>query len=433
MIAIYAQVDTPRLRFALNLVFSDVLGVEHRLFTNAALFQEQKVYRINYSILPLAAELTIEPHSILFETDLRNIDTPVGNWNGLPVIFPNSEANFPFDLPAASFYLATRYEEYLPYTADKHGRFRAEDSLAYRAGFLQKPLINLWCAELKRLFLNHFEGLHFENRAFSYLPTFDIDNAWAYRNKGLPRTIGGLAKSLFKQDFRQRLKVLAGDTDPYDTYDYQLEIIQKNQLSACYFFLLADYGPFDTNISHHQTALKELINRIADVAQVGIHPSYGSHASPSTLQNEINRLQVITHKTVNHSRQHFLKFTLPETYQQLANLGIQNDYSMGYASQPGFRASICSTFSFFNLSANTQTALRIHPLTYMDGTLCEYMQLQPDEAISLISKLLSEVNSVNGRFISLWHNDTLNDKGKWKGWRRVFEENIRLCNSPENR
>lgn len=103
---------------------------------------------------------------------------------------------------------------------------------------------------------------------------------------------------------------------------------------------------------------------------------------------------------------------------------------MGYASQPGFRASICVPFYFFDLTQNEETTLRIHSLTYMDGTLREYLKLNPQQAMALISSLVDEVKAVNGEFISLWHNDTVSDEKDWKGWRQVFESTIRRCTTP---
>ena len=41
-----------------------------------------------------------------------------------------------------------------------------------------------------------------------------------------------------------------------------------------------------------------------------------------------NRLEGITNMQTKRSRQHYLRFSLPETYQQLIDLEIEEDYSM---------------------------------------------------------------------------------------------------------
>ena len=100
---------------------------------------------------------------------------------------------------------------------------------------------------------------------------------------------------------------------------------------------------------------------------------------------------------------------------------------MGFASQPGFRASICSTYKFYDLELDTETNLNIHPFTYMEGTLKDYMNISPEEAINVIKPLIEEVKAVNGTFIPIWHNESLSDLKRWAGWQKVYEEMIKLA------
>lgn len=434
MIAVYSPDAGPRLQYTLNLVFKDVIGVPYKLVTNSAAFNDFNAFKINYSDEKLNCDLTFIPERFLYDLVVKPVELNPGKWGELPVIFLRAGQTIPFDLFAASFYLASRYEEYLTGEFDIHGRFKPENSAAFKYGFLQKPIINNWCAALKNIIQKLRPDIEFEKRSFVFTPTFDIDNAWAYRHKGFYRTIGASLKDLLNGDLaniRHRFNSVFGKTeDSYDTYDYLLNQLIKNKLTAIFFFLLGDYGKYDTNINPSNSSLKSLILKITQVAEVGIHPSYGSHKNQNQLNKEVEKLQSIIEKPVRLSRQHFLKLQLPETYSRLITAGISDDYSMGYASQPGFRASICVPFYFFDLLENKETSLRIHPLTYMDGTLNEYLALNPKEAEVLIVKLINEVKAVDGEFISLWHNDTVSDKGSWKGWRKVFESTIKNCATP---
>ena len=131
------------------------------------------------------------------------------------------------------------------------------------------------------------------------------------------------------------------------------------------------------------------------------------------------------HSEVIRSRQHFLRLDLPFTYRRLIDLGIKEDYSMGFASQVGFRAGTSLSFYFYDLDIEVETTLLIHPFAVMDGTLNEYMELPIDDAQHLVKELIDKVKSVNGTFISLWHNETLSDMNLWKGWRQVYEYMIK--------
>ena len=58
----------------------------------------------------------------------------------------------------------------------------------------------------------------------------------------------------------------------------------------------------------------------------------------------------------------------------------------------------------------------------MDGTLRHYLRLKPEDALKEVEKLMKEVKNVGGTFVSVWHNETVNNKDLWKDYRQVFEK-----------
>jgi hypothetical protein len=153
-----------------------------------------------------------------------------------------------------------------------------------------------------------------------------------------------------------------------------------------------------------------------------IHPSYRSAGKPAILQKEIRTLSSITGTEILVSRQHYLKFNLPESYRQYLEAGIMKEYSMGFASHCGFRAGTSKPFHFYDLEREAETALMVTPFQVMDRSLKDYMKLSPISALEKIRKLVDEVRSVKGTFVSIWHNDAFNDQGEWEGWKIVFLE-----------
>ncbi|MFT4758694.1 MAG: hypothetical protein ACI9LN_000656, partial [Saprospiraceae bacterium] len=126
-------------------------------------------------------------------------------------------------------------------------------------------------------------------------------------------------------------------------------------------------------------------------------------------------------KDVTKSRQHFLKLSLPKTYQNLLKTGITDDYTMGYATEIGFRASIAQPFLWYDLKSEKTTNLRIHPFQIMDVTLQQYLKLSPNEAIDRAIKIIESTKAIGGTFVSLWHNSSFSNEKKWRGWKRVYE------------
>ena len=429
MLLVYTHKITHRNKYIFNLLLKDILGINFMLTSDLALFKAHTEEKISYTNNPISDELFFVSRNLLFETGITEQNITVFNYNDHSAFFATGKLSaLPFDVFAASFYLVSRYEEYLPHIRDAHDRFNPKDSLAYKHNFLQKPLINIWAKWIKELIERKLPTIQFPERKYSFVSTIDVDNAYAYREKGFTRTVGGYLKSIFQFNFSEiaeRTKVLLGmEKDPYDTYEFQLEMLKKYRFKMIYFFLLGDYGVNDKNLPIESKKFQSLIKMLGDYSEVGIHPSYGSNKNKEQLKKEVMRLSKVMHKEITNSRQHFLKLTLPETYRNLIDLDITDDYTMGYASLVGFRASLCSPFNFYDLDNELETNLKVHPFAIMEGTLKYYMNIPPQDAMKYIKPLIDEVKLVNGTFISLWHNDTLNDQNFWKGWKSIYEEMI---------
>lgn len=426
MISVYALNITSRHKYVFKYIFETLLKIDYELISD--LSAAKGILLLNYSHQEVEDALTIVPFGLLNQEKLTRQDIQVIKWEETKCFFVTG-GDLPFDIFSASFYLLSRFEEYLPHINDKHGRFPAEQSLNYKNGFLESPVVEIWAKKLKRLFLNYNNNLVFGRKESKITATYDIDNAWAYKNKRLGITLGGLYKAYRKfgyKEVKNRLKIcLNKGEDPYDTYEYIKSSVQANDIQQMFFFLLGDRAEFDKNVSYKNKKLKELILALNQNAVIGIHPSYASNSSNGKTAMEMRRLEKILGDGVFHSRQHFLKLSLPETYRKLINCGIKNDYTMGFANKVGFRAGTSTPFYFYDIKREEETKLLIHPFAYMDGTLNEYMEFSPKKAKSKISELISNVKNVNGEFIFLWHNETLNDKGKWEGWRDVYEYTLK--------
>lgn len=430
VILVYTHKNTPRVDYIFRQLFRRLLGLEVRITTSVAEFIEYDGPKFSYAPRPLGNEVFFRSHGLLTEKGINEHEIRVFDWNEIPVFFSAPEGSaLPWDPFAASFYLLTRYEEYLPHIKDKHERFAAESSLAYQNNFLHIPVVDHYALAVCDVLKEHFPALPDPKRSYSFLSTIDVDNAFAYKHKGVIRMLGGLVKAIFQLDLKQvveRVRVHLGlEPDPFDTFDYLSQLHRNEGVDALYFFLLADYGLNDKNVPITSQKFQALIKSVADHAQVGIHPSYTSNFKPERLPIEIERLAKVVHREVTHSRQHFLKLTLPETYQRLVELDIRDDYTMGFASQPGFRAGTCSTYVFYDLDREIQLPLRIHPFAFMEGTFMHYLEMNPEQAEPVVLSLIEEVRKVNGTFIALWHNDSVSEHGHWKGWRSLYETTIR--------
>ena len=429
MILLYSEEITPRLAYVAQLIFTQILQVEVAFTTNSSDFMKSEKPKLNYSFEKFGNEFYIKPHRLLFCKSLIQPDFTSVWYEGEKYFFESSDDSvLPFDPLAASFYVVTCYEEYLEKELGKYNRFPAEKSVLAKYRLLQKPVVNIWARLLAEKLKEKFPELVFPPPEFSFISTIDIDNAWAFLNKGFLRSSAALAKAFVKGNYseaKQRMNVWMGrETDPYDTYEYLDSVFQGNEDKVHFFFLLGDYSRYDKGVSHKNKRLVDLVKQTAKKYTIGIHPSFASSKKKGKkkLLSEIKRLEKITGEKPEKSRQHFLRLQFPRTYRRLIKAGIQSDFTMGYASLTGFRAGICTPYYFYDLKKEKTTDLKIFPFQVMDVTLRDYLALTPEKAWKETEKLMNEVKNVGGIFISIWHNETVNDLGHWKGYRAVFEK-----------
>lgn len=434
MILVYSHKITPRVRYIFKHIFTRVLLIPLDFTTKVEEFVAHNGPKMSYTKTALGNEFFIRSNELLYQQGVNDLEINIQQWDTVPCFFnAGAKSSIPFDIFAASFYLISRYEEYLPHVKDIHQRYTAEESLAFKNNFLEKPVVDIWAYKLLNLIKEKFPNYNYTSREYSYISTIDIDNAFAYKHKSLIRSLGGFFKDLFQfkifNVWDRFAVVFRIKKDPFDTFNKIIEIKKQYNIRTIFFFLIADYTTFDTNVSASKNKFRLLIKSMVDYARVGLHPSYFSMQNPALLKKEKKRLENITNMPIMRSRQHYLRFSLPETYQHLIDLEITEDYSMGYASNVGFRAGTCTPFYFYDLDFEIQTPLKIFSFALMDTTLNDYMRLTPKQSLGKIRDLKNEVHAVNGTFITLFHNEALSNYLRWKGWSRLYDLMVKIGNS----
>ncbi|MEO7983583.1 MAG: polysaccharide deacetylase family protein [Bacteroidota bacterium] len=422
---VYSSTINQRLRYVCDFVGKELTGKPFQLTDNKEEFSVYPGERINYSAEQITGEeFWIQPHSLLFEKEIKSQTIDCFEVNSQKTFFKTS-GDFTFDIFAASFYLLSRYEEYLPHAKDMYGRFAHENSLAFKEGFLDKPLVNIWMQQLKEKLLQKFPSFSTQDPRFTFLPTYDIDEAYSYKHKQWWRSAGAAVKDLLKgkwDSFSLRRKVLNNrEEDPFDSYDWINDLHRWHSLKSRYFFLVAaKIGRYDKNILPSEKALQVLIKQHAGKYNIGVHPSWQSGDDISLIQKEIQTIELIATTKISSSRQHFIRFSLPHTFRHLIDAGIREDFSMGYGSINGFRASVASVFYWYDLEKEKTTQLLLYPFCYMEANSFFEQKFSPAQALEELRYYYQQVKSVNGTFICIWHNTFLGTDERFKGWREIY-------------
>ncbi len=329
------------------------------------------------------------------------------------------------DLFAGAFFMLTRWEETLPHTPDAHGRFPADQALIVRSGFIRRPVVDEYAALLAD-WLTGF-GYPVPTQAYRITPTCDVDHPQYWPEKGIAkRILGRLArhKNPFRitEDIRTWKAVRQGVIpDPYDQFDDMMNSAADRNLRFTFNFIAGGQTKFEGNYSLADTSIRRLIDTIQRRGHdIGLHPSYDAGRQAHVIAAERQALEKAVGHAVTTSRQHYLRFTTPDTWRQLALAGITEDSTMGYAAEPGFRCGTCKPFPVFDVLRREMPGLIERPLLVMDVSLRYYKKLSVPDALALCADIKDQVRKHHGDFVFLWHNSNLSDIEDWAEWREVF-------------
>lgn len=423
MLLVYSHKITPRLKYTFKHLCRRILRLEIKFTSKIEDFIAHDSLKMSYTRQPLSNELFVRSNELLFEQGLSDLDINVQTWDNTKGFFAAGErSDLPYDIFAASFYLLSRYEEYLPHVKDDYGRFMAKESLAYKNRFLNQPVIDIWAYKLQAVLKERFPNFKFSDRKYRLEPIIDVPMAYYFRKKGLLRTIGGtftdIGRFRFRQLYQRYLVLMGFKRDPYDTFKWIIAKQKQCNFKFTVLFLIGDYSTYDKSISTNKKEFVSLIKSVADYCYVGIKASYFALEDISILKKEKLKMEAIINSDLHAVRHSFSKLNLPQSYRNLIELEINQDFTMGYIDTLGFRAGTCTPFQFYDLDNEVQTPLQINPYHCLDYGLLKYAsQLDKQEHLQ---KLIDEVKAVNGTFTPVFHNYTFSNQERWKGFRSLF-------------
>lgn len=422
-IFLYSTTITNRFLFTSNWIFEEVLELEAVFTTSIVEFQNFKGIKINYSDQEIAGAIQVIPQGILDESNFgpaplsNHYISQIREWLKAP-------ESITFDYFSLVFYCISRYEEYHTTSLDKHGRFTLDGSLNSLLNSPKTPIVDKLIFHLQSFLKQKHPNYFIWEPRVNMLPTVDIDMIYKYKHRPLFRTISGITRDVFANNWgevKERIQVLWGKkADPYFIFQEFLAEGKYSQIPIHFFLHCGDYGPFDKQVGLNSKEFRDTLIAIHKIHAVGLHPSYKSNNSTNALIKEKQKLESLLLSPCTSSRQHFLKMSLPETYRKLVDIGVKEDSTMGYAEAIGFRAGTSRSFPFYDLEREEVLPLLIHPFCAMDVSLKRYLKLNHIEARKELGLLKSEVQKYGGSYRVLFHNESLSENGEWEGWSSLF-------------
>ncbi len=337
------------------------------------------------------------------------------------------------DIFAASFFMLTRWEEYVNPARDKHNRFPANKSLAFRQGFLNKPIVNEYVERLKEQLLEMESGLKFKKREFKVFITHDVDEIYFWKgSKQLARVVlGDIVKrkdlSLALNRIKEFISVKSGKiSDPYDTFDWLMSESEKIGAKSRFYFMSGGVTQYDNRYKIDEKKALNLIEKIKKRGHIiGIHPSYNAYNSFEQFKSEKDALERACKCKIDEGREHYLRFSVPITWQIWEDNSMRVDSSCCYADSEGFRCGTGDEFSVFNILTRKKLKLKERPLVFMDDNFYSYKKPDFTEAKKLIKELFENAKRYNSQITILFHNSIFYGK-KNIDFKKLYKEILEL-------
>ncbi len=426
MLLIYTQKLTPRISYIFKHVCLRILGIEVVFTSVIEEFIAHVGPKISYGKKPLGNELFFQSYGLLEQQGLEAIDFSVKKWGETFGFFSVSNSSaLPFDIFSASFYMITRYEEYLPHVKDEVGRFMASESLAFKEGFLHQPIVDIWAYIFKDKLLEAFPELPFPQKKLIIHPVIEAAQPYAYKQKGIFRSFVGFVNSLFKGKFRNLVdhtQVLLGiKRDPLDTFKWIVNKATRSDFNLTVFFLLGNALSFNESMNTHRQKFKLLIKFVSDYKDVGLIFSFNSLSNYEMQKSEKRRMEEITNRSlVNTMNSEFL-VNLPDIYRHLVELEVKRDFTMVFRDTIGFRAGTCTPFLFYDLDYEIKTPLIIHSAAM---TTLAFQKKYASDIEKTVNTAIAAVAKVNGTFTMIFSNKDFASTENNKVWRNIFSEKL---------
>lgn len=350
---------------------------------------------------------------------------PLKTIDGIPFLYGEDKTEYKngkiyiyADVVASSFFLLSRYEECIcREERDMHGRFFSDASLIRRNGLLKRCVVDEY-GDLLRRYLGE-AGVRIRTplkRIKKVFLTHDIDHIWTWNSYYAAfRSFGKRVLQLRQDCFEPFYAVMN-----YKEYDpvYTFPLIQELDLAyrrkttiPCdiIYFLMGTTNRtlFDDGYAKNMARTQDLVDNLKHNAHIGYHVSYAAKDRLSLIDSEIKNVVSFAGKEITQSRNHFLASKEPEDYEHLIKNGITDDFSMGFADCIGFRLGTCRPVRWINPISKHVTVLTLHPLTIMERTFDEYMEIENEyEAFEEIKAMILETKYHSGEITLLWHNDS---------------------------
>jgi hypothetical protein len=411
---IFSNILTPRIKYIFNFIFKDILKAEVEFTGNSQYFLQSEHIKISYGDEPLGEALFFKSTPLLFSNKLEEIKPKTVSFGEYQVPFPVERSALPFDVFAASFFMISRYEEYL-HQQKTEEEFKPSKSYQHKWRVLDKPIVDEWALIIKSIIKKKYPNFKFHEKKFQHQPSIHFNIS-----PNLPEGFLNRTKFIFSAVFKKENNYLSSKFDRLtgiginneQVLDQAKQMFTSRKSRPLYFVDFPDV-PMD------YIRINGVSKTLNDQSVGLLRPCASNKQKMTEIKEGLVKLKKIHPNLIPLTSQQLETLKFPICYLNILNSGITSDYSMGYGNVLGFRAGTCTPFNWYDLQLEKVTPLVVNSYCLTDYIL---QFLTREAATKTVRQYIDAVKVVNGTFYSSWNLKSLSDHPKYKKLKSLFGE-----------
>lgn len=432
------------LEYVLSVILGEFLGLEwsseteNRSDFKLCLEGKSNELRLPNSFFSIVNKKWLDsftvPKETLCDWDATELAVPINLVSDkVPILFgdvkyqvnsKSDQIQLPIDIFGSIFFMLSRYEEVVSAERDIHERFPFTASLAYKSGFLHRPIVDEYVEILWAALYKLWPQLQRKPRKFRQQISCDVDNPYSQYTKGVRTTIKVIGGDLIKRKslvtaFNTGINAVSSRFgcyryDPVNTFDWIMDENEKVGNVVTFYFISGHSVPkMDGDYNLDEPRIRDLMRRIHMRGhKIGLHGSYGTFLNPFEYHKDLDTLKMVMEEEGIKqleigNRQHYLRWSSSVTAKILEEENVQHDSTLGFAEHAGFRCGTSHEYPMYDLICRVQLKLQQRPLIVMECSVIDssYMGLgETDRALNFMQTLKDRCRQFDGQFSLLWHN-----------------------------
>ena len=409
-------------QYIIQIIFKDFLGLEYSLS-----FEEYTdTYKIEYNnkIIEFEDSFFLKHKKNLSYLSADNLPSEVKYTDNhllpkpLPIIFGNdrfitksNHIKCGLDIFASSFFMLTRWEEFVIKKRNKLGKVDEFELWAVKNDLYKRPIVNEYSDFLKKL-LEKIDVNFSKKHHFTPLITHDVD--WCHLST-TKKLVSNIYKMIFRQKlYKKSLLILTryltytlSRKNPFDSFNELMNKSEEYGIKNHFYFKATASDDLGHTYNIDDNRVKKIINNIIFRNHtIGFHPSENTIDNYKKFKEELNRLKNVSKCKISGGRNHGL-FYNKNTFSYWEKENLIYDSGLGFQFMNGFRCGCCYEFNVFDIYKRETLNLKEVPFIAMDTVSIRTKQ-KPSDFFNDIVDLINITKTYNGIICLNWHSNLLN-------------------------